>query len=60
MTGRLLNLNGIMFFSTKEFKDEFDSGAPLQWVYGTGAALPGLEEGMVCVCMCFMYKSQHA
>jgi hypothetical protein len=47
MTGRLLNLNGIMFYSTREFKDEFDSPPPLQWVFGTGAALPGLEEGMV-------------
>jgi len=47
MTGRLLNLNGIKFYSTKEFKDEFGEAPALKFVYGRGELLPGLEEGML-------------
>jgi len=46
MTGRLLGLNGIKFYSTKEVKDEFGEAPALRWKFGTGEALPGLEEGM--------------
>ena len=45
--GRLLNLNGVKFFSTKETTDEFGEGTPLTFTIGAGEALPGLEEGML-------------
>mmetsp|Transcript_3378 Transcript_3378/g.4837 ORF Transcript_3378/g.4837 Transcript_3378/m.4837 type:complete len:242 (+) Transcript_3378:28-753(+) len=45
--GRLLNLNGVKFFSTKEKTDEFGEGTPLSFTIGAGEALPGLEEGML-------------
>ena len=47
IVGRLLNLNGIKFYSTKEIKDEFGDAPALRWTIGQGQALPGLEEGMM-------------
>jgi len=47
LVGRLLNLNGVKFFSTKEKTDEFGEGQPLTFTIGAGEALPGLEEGMI-------------
>ena len=47
LVGRLLNLNGVKFFSTKETTDEFGEGTPLTFTVGAGEALPGLEQGMV-------------
>lgn len=47
IVGRLLNLNGIKFYSTKEVKDEFGDAPALRWTIGQGQALPGLEEGMM-------------
>ena len=47
LVGRLLNLNGVKFFSTKERTDEFGEGTPLTFTVGAGEALPGLEQGMV-------------
>ena len=47
LVGRLLNLNGVKFFSTKEKTDEFGEGSPLTFTIGAGEALPGLEQGMI-------------
>jgi hypothetical protein len=47
LVGRLLNLNGVKFFSTKEKTDEFGEGTPLTFTIGAGEALPGLEQGMI-------------
>ncbi len=34
LVGRLLNLNGVKFFSTKEKTDEFGEGKPLTFTIG--------------------------
>jgi hypothetical protein len=47
LVGRLLNLNGVKFYSTKERTDEFGEGRPLTFTIGAGEALPGLEQGMM-------------
>lgn len=48
-TGKLLNLNGVKFYSTKEQADPNELGyvEPLVFVVGKGQAIPGLEEGMM-------------
>ena len=46
LTGRLLNLNGVVFYdSKKNDPDGFGSGLDLTFVVGEGKAIPGLEEG---------------
>jgi len=46
--GRLLNLNGVSFYNTKNNKIEgTDFVEPLIIKLGSGSALPGLEEGIV-------------
>ena len=47
-TGRLLNLNGVTFYSTKNIAGA-DSlgGAELKLALGSGGVVPGLEEGLV-------------
>jgi len=47
-SGRLLNLNGVSFYNTKNNNpDNMLSPEPLVFTIGKGAALPGLEEGIV-------------
>ncbi|EED95724.1 predicted protein [Thalassiosira pseudonana CCMP1335] len=48
LKGRLLNLNGVIFYDTKS-KDisGFGEGTPLQFTVGDGTVLPGLEAGIV-------------
>jgi len=47
-TGRLLNLNGVVFYNTKKNDpDGFGEGRPLNFEVGSGAALPGLESGLM-------------
>lgn len=47
MKGRLINLNGIIFYDTKS-KDAngFGEGTPLIFTVGDGSVLPGLESGI--------------
>ena len=47
-TGRLLNLNGVTFYSTKKIAGA-DSlgGAELKLALGTGGVVPGLEDGLL-------------
>eukprot|EP00542_Grammatophora_oceanica_P009569 CAMPEP_0194033480 /NCGR_PEP_ID=MMETSP0009_2-20130614/6160_1 /TAXON_ID=210454 /ORGANISM="Grammatophora oceanica, Strain CCMP 410" /LENGTH=254 /DNA_ID=CAMNT_0038674181 /DNA_START=50 /DNA_END=814 /DNA_ORIENTATION=+ len=48
ITGRLLNLNGVIFYSTKNNKKEDGFGPePLTVSLGSGQLLPGLEAGLV-------------
>jgi peptidylprolyl isomerase len=46
-TGRLLNLNGVIFYSTKNNVLEGFGPQPINFTIGKGEALPGLESGMI-------------
>jgi FKBP-type peptidyl-prolyl cis-trans isomerase len=47
-SGRLLNLNGVIFYNTKNNNDPDGFGAvPLTFGMGKGEALPGLEAGLL-------------
>mmetsp|Transcript_38510 Transcript_38510/g.115539 ORF Transcript_38510/g.115539 Transcript_38510/m.115539 type:complete len:245 (-) Transcript_38510:227-961(-) len=46
MTGRLLNLNGVVFYDTKKNNPDGFGGLPLSFTMGDGTALPGLESGL--------------
>lgn len=46
-TGRLLNLNGVIFFTTKNNVMEGFGPQPISFTIGQGQALPGLESGMI-------------
>jgi FKBP-type peptidyl-prolyl cis-trans isomerase len=45
-TGRLLNLNGVVFYSTKQNNPDGFGPVPLQVTLGKGEVLPGLESGL--------------
>ena len=48
MKGRLLNLNGVVFYDTKSNDPNgFGEGTPLTFSVGDGSVLPGLEAGVV-------------
>ena len=48
LTGRLLNLNGVIFYDSKKNDDTgFGEGLPLTFVIGEGTAIPGLEQGVI-------------
>ncbi|KAL7540369.1 hypothetical protein ACHAXR_010060 [Thalassiosira sp. AJA248-18] len=48
MKGRLLNLNGVIFYDTKSNDPNgFGEGTPLLFKVGDGTALPGLESGIL-------------
>ena len=48
MKGRLLNLNGVIFYDTKSNDPNgFGEGTPLTFVVGDGSVLPGLEAGVI-------------
>eukprot|EP00986_Skeletonema_menzelii_P005996 scaffold2266_cov150-Skeletonema_menzelii.AAC.2 len=48
MKGRLLNLNGVIFYDTKSNDPNgFGEGTPLQFTVGDKSVLPGLESGLV-------------
>ena len=48
LTGRLLNLNGVIFYDSKKNDDTgFGEGLPLTFVIGEGTVIPGLEEGVI-------------
>jgi len=46
-SGRLLNLNGVAFYNTKNNNVDGFGPTPLTFKMGSGVALPGLEEGIV-------------
>lgn len=46
-SGRLLNLNGVVFYNTKNNDPDGFGAVPLSFQMGTGRALPGLEAGLV-------------
>jgi FKBP-type peptidyl-prolyl cis-trans isomerase len=46
-TGRLLNLNGVVFYSTKNNNPDGFGPVPLTLNLGKGEIIPGLESGMV-------------
>jgi FKBP-type peptidyl-prolyl cis-trans isomerase len=46
-TGRLLNLNGVVFYSTKNNNPDGFGPEPLVFTLGKGEALPGLESGLM-------------
>lgn len=46
-SGRLLNLNGVVFYNTKNNNPDGFGALPLQLQLGQGQALPGLESGLV-------------
>jgi len=46
-SGRLLNLNGVIFFNTKNNNPDGFGAIPLSINLGKGEALPGLESGIV-------------
>jgi len=47
MKGRLINLNGIIFYDTKSNDPNgFGEGTPLSFTVGDGSVLPGLESGI--------------
>lgn len=46
-TGRLLNLNGVVFYSTKNNNPDGFGAIPLTVNLGKGEVIPGLESGMV-------------
>jgi FKBP-type peptidyl-prolyl cis-trans isomerase FkpA len=46
-TGRLLNLNGVIFYSTKNNNPDGFGPEPLVFTLGKGEALPGLESGLM-------------
>ena len=48
MKGRLLNLNGVIFYDTKSNDPNgFGEGTPLLFTVGDKSVLPGLESGLV-------------
>jgi hypothetical protein len=48
MKGRLLNLNGVIFYDTKSNDPNgFGEGTPLTFAVGDGSVLPGLEAGVI-------------
>lgn len=48
MKGRLLNLNGVIFYDTKSNDPNgFGEGTPLQFTVGDKSVLPGLESGLI-------------
>mmetsp|Transcript_9344 Transcript_9344/g.16892 ORF Transcript_9344/g.16892 Transcript_9344/m.16892 type:complete len:221 (-) Transcript_9344:96-758(-) len=48
MKGRLINLNGIIFYDTKSNDPNgFGEGTPLIFTVGDGTVLPGLDSGVV-------------
>lgn len=48
MKGRLLNLNGVIFYDTKENDPNgFGEGSPLVFTVGDNTVLPGLESGII-------------
>jgi FKBP-type peptidyl-prolyl cis-trans isomerase FkpA len=48
MKGRLLNLNGVIFYDTKENDPNgFGEGSPLVFTVGSNTILPGLESGII-------------
>jgi len=46
-SGRLLNLNGVVFYNTKNNNPDGFGAVPLTITLGRGEALPGLEAGIV-------------
>lgn len=46
-SGRLLNLNGVIFYNTKNNNPDGLGAIPLRVVLGKGQAVPGLESGIV-------------
>ena len=46
-SGRLLNLNGVMFYNTKNNNPDGFGAIPLIIDLGKGQALPGLEQGLI-------------
>lgn len=46
-TGRLLNLNGVIFYSTKTNNPDGFGPIPLTVNLGRGEVIPGLESGLV-------------
>ena len=46
-SGRLLNLNGVVFYNTKNNNPDGFGAVPLSVTLGKGEALPGLEAGIV-------------
>ena len=48
MKGRLLNLNGVIFYDTKsQDPNGFGEGTPLTFTVGDKTVLPGLEDGII-------------
>mmetsp|Transcript_8881 Transcript_8881/g.22387 ORF Transcript_8881/g.22387 Transcript_8881/m.22387 type:complete len:245 (+) Transcript_8881:19-753(+) len=47
LNGRLLNLNGVMFYSTKKNNPDGFGAIPLSLELGKGTVVPGLETGLV-------------
>ena len=47
LVGRLLNLNGVPFYDTKENDPDGFGAEPLTFKVGAGEALPGLEIGII-------------
>jgi len=48
LTGRLLNLNGVVFYDSKRNDpDGFGQGLPVSFTIGAGQAIPGLEAGLL-------------
>ncbi|KAI2489432.1 FKBP-type peptidyl-prolyl cis-trans isomerase [Fragilaria crotonensis] len=46
-SGRLLNLNGVVFYNTKNNNPDGFGAIPLSFTIGKGEALPGLEMGIL-------------
>ena len=46
-SGRLLNLNGVVFYNTKNNNPDGFGAIPLTFTMGKGEALPGLEAGLM-------------
>ena len=46
-SGRLLNLNGVMFYNTKNNDPDGFGALPLTFTLGKGEAIPGLESGLI-------------
>lgn len=46
-SGRLLNLNGVVFYNTKNNNPDGFGAIPLTINLGKGEAIPGLEAGIV-------------
>lgn len=46
-SGRLLNLNGVVFYNTKNNNPDGFGAIPLSITLGTGEAIPGFESGII-------------